>query len=138
MLGTQTRKPKKNYHHLSHRIYSCLYHVVFCPKYRYKVLVSPVKERLETLLLEAQQRYDFFLMECQVLPDHVHLLLDINPKYSVLSVIAKIKGWTSFVLRKEFSNLRSLPSLWTRSEFISSVGAVTLEVVKKYIEGQRI
>jgi putative transposase len=115
MLGSSTRKPKKN-HHSGHRIYSCLYHIVFCPKYRPKVLVSPVEERLETLLLEAQQGYDFLLMESQVMPDHVHLLLDINPKYSVVSVVAKIKGWASFVLRKEFSKLAR---------------AVTLEVVKQ-------
>ncbi len=74
----------------------------------------------------------------EVMPDHVHLLLDINPKVGVFYVVNQIKGYTSRVMRNEFPEIkRRLPTLWTRSKFISSVGAVTLEVVKRYIEDQK-
>jgi putative transposase len=68
----------------------------------------------------------------------VHLLLDVNRQIGIVKVVGKIKGYTAHALRKEFPVLRSrLPSLWTRSKLISSVGAVTLEVVKKYVEEQK-
>jgi putative transposase len=72
------------------------------------------------------------------MPDHVHLLLDIDPKRRIVTVVNLIKGFTSHQLRKEFPTLKSrLPTLWTHSKFISSVGSVTLNVVKKYIEEQK-
>jgi len=74
----------------------------------------------------------------EIMCDHVHLLLDVNPQIGIVKAVGKIKGYTAHALRKEFPALKSrLPSLWTRSKFISSVGAVTLEVVKKYIEEQK-
>jgi len=77
-------------------------------------------------------------MEMEIMPDHVHLLLDIDPRVGVKQVIAKIKGYTSHELRQEFPWLKKrLPTLWTRSKFISTVGAVTLEVVQQYIVNQK-
>ena len=74
----------------------------------------------------------------EIMPDHVHLLLDVNPQYGIVKIVGQIKGYTAHMLRKEFPRLRSrLPSLWTRSKFMSTVGAVTLEVVKRYIEQQK-
>ena len=122
----------------SHYIWKCAYHIIFYPKYRYKVLVSPIDSRMKELVLQKQTDYGYEVLEQEIMPYHVHLLLVVNPILSVLQVVNKIKGWTSCSLRKEFSNLRSLPSLWSPSKFISSCDAVTLEVVKKYIEGQKI
>ena len=74
----------------------------------------------------------------EIMPDHVHLLLDVNPQIGISSVVAKIKRYTAHTLRKEYPSLKSrLPSLWTRSKFISTVGSVTLAVVKQYIEDQK-
>lgn len=74
----------------------------------------------------------------EILPDHVHLLIDVNPKIGVFTVVNKIKGYTSRILREEFPDLKSrLPTLWTESKFISSVGTITLEFVKRYIEEQK-
>ena len=74
----------------------------------------------------------------EIMPDHVHLLLDINPRIGVFRVVNQIKGYSSRILREEHKELRPrLPTLWTRSKFISTVGAVTLEAVKKYIEEQK-
>jgi len=72
------------------------------------------------------------------MPDHVHLLLSVNPKTGIYPIITKIKGYTSHTLRQEYPTLVSkLPTLWTNSRFISTVGAVTIEVVKQYIEEQK-
>jgi putative transposase len=85
-----------------------------------------------------QDEYEYKLLDIEVMPDHVHLLIDVDPRLAVVSVVGKIKGYTSHTLRNEFPALkRRLPTLWTRSKFIASVGAVTLDVVKKYIENQK-
>jgi len=134
----QVNNPTKKYQSSNSIVFSCQYHVIFCPKYRRKVLVEGVDTRLKELLLEKQTEYGYELIEAEVMPDHVHLLLNVDPRIGVLSVIAKIKGYSANVLRKEFPWLRSrLPCLWTRSKFVSTVGAVSLDVVKSYIEDQK-
>ncbi len=128
----------KIYHSDGRMVYSCQYHVIFCPKYRRSVLEGNVSEKLKQLILEKQKEYGYEVLDMEVMPDHVHLLLDIDPKKGVVTVVNMIKGYTSHELRKEFPSLKSrLPTLWTHSKFISSVGSVTLEVVKKYIEEQK-
>jgi len=131
----QANKP----YHTDHSIvYSCQYHVIFCPKYRRPVLNDAVSARMKELVLGKQEEYGFAVMEMEVMPDHVHLLLDIDPRVGVNQVIAKIKGYTSHELRQEFPWLKKrLPTLWTHSKFISTVGAVTLEVVQQYIVNQK-
>lgn len=119
-------------------IYSCQYHVIFTTKYRRRVLIQNIAEKLKTLIIEKQAEYNYEVLEMETMEDHVHLLLDVNPKKGIYSIVCKIKGYTSKVLREEFPELKKrLPTLWTRSKFISSVGSVSLEVVKKYIEDQR-
>jgi putative transposase len=101
-------------------------------------LEESIAKRLTQLIQQKQEEYGYNILDMEVLPDHVHLLIDVNPKVGVFTVVNKIKGYTSRILREEFPDLKSrLPTLWTESKFISSVGAVTLEVVKKYIEEQR-
>lgn len=100
--------------------------------------MDDIAERLLELINEKQREYNFNVLDAEVMPDHVHLLLDVDPKIGVFKVVNKIKGYTSHQLRKEFPELKKkLPTLWTHSKFISSVGTVTLEVVKKYIEEQK-
>jgi putative transposase len=137
-MAIDLKNPKKKYHSEPHMVYSCMYHVIFCPKYRRKVLVPPFDKALKKLIHEKQEEYGYSVVEMEVMPDHVHLLLDVNPKIGIVDVVTKIKGYTSKVLRETYPKLKSrLPTLWTRSKFISSVGAVSLETVKKYIEEQK-
>jgi putative transposase len=134
----QILNKEKRYHHTNHLVYSCYYHVVFTPKYRRAVLIDEIAERLEELIYEKQEEYDYKVVECEILPDHVHLLLDVNPKTGVYTVVRKIKGYTSHALREKFPQLKKrLPTLWTQSKFISSCGAVTLFAVKQYLEDQK-
>ena len=128
----------KPYHSDHAIVYSCQYHVIFCPKYRRRVLLEEVAIRLKELILEKQAEYGYSILEMEVMPDHVHLLLDADPRQGINDIITRIKGYSSHALREEFPQLkRRLPTLWTRSRFISSVGAVSLEVVQRYIEDQK-
>ena len=128
----QAEKP----YHTDHSIvYSCQYHVIFCPKYRRAVLEDAVARRM---ILEKQAEYGYAVMSMEIMSEHVHLLLDVDPRVGVNNVVAKIKGYTSHELREEYPWLKKrLPTLWTRSKFISTVGAVTLDTVQRYIADQR-
>lgn len=118
--------------------YNCHYHVVFCPKYRRKVLVNGVDERLKTILRETMEKWGQELVELEVMPDHVHLLLGCDPQFGIHRLVKYLKGTSSRSLRQEFPQLkRRLPSLWTNSYFIATTGGVTLETLKRYVEGQK-
>lgn len=118
--------------------YKCFYHVVWCPKYRRKVLHSGVDERLKEMAKEVCKELKTELVEIEVMPDHVHLLVEADPQFGIHKVVKKIKGRSSRILREEFPWLKSkIPSLWTNSYFVTTTGGAPLEVVKKYIENQK-
>jgi len=130
--------PNKIYKSTNSMVFSCQYHVIFTTKYRRKVLTEEIQKRLKQLVLEKQEEYDYEIIELEIMKDHVHLLIDVNPQQGIYKIMGQIKGYTSHMLREEFPKLKSrLPTLWTRSKFISTVGAVSLEIVKKYIEEQK-
>lgn len=119
-------------------VYSCKYHVVWCPKYRRKVLVDGIDDRLKELIKSVCNEIGAELFELEVMPDHVHLLLEVDPQYGINKAIRHIKGVTSHTLRSEFPKLKSrLPTLWTNSYFVSTVGGAPLSVIKEYIEQQK-
>lgn len=107
----------------SNVVYSCKYHVVWCPKYRRKVLVNGVDVRLKELIEQICNEYRIDIIEMEIMPDHVHLLMEVDPQFGIHKAVKYIKGRTSRILRKEFSSLNSrLPTLWTNSYFVSTVG----------------
>ena len=119
-------------------VYSCQYHVIWRTKYRRSVLDDKMRERLHHLICSRQTEWDYRIRAIEVMPNHVHLVIENNPKIPIVRTVGKIKGYTSRTMREEFPSFKSrLPTLWTRSKFISSVGSVTLEVVKQYIENQK-
>jgi putative transposase len=119
-------------------VYSCKYHVVWCPKYRRPVLVNGVDDRLKAILREVADKTGSEIIELEVMPDHVHVLVEVDPQYGIHLLIKQMKGRSSRLLRQEFPGLRSrLPTLWTNSYFVSTVGGSPLAVVKQYIENQK-
>lgn len=119
-------------------VYSCKYHVVWCPKYRRKVLENGIDDRLKELIEEICTESDIQIIEMEIMPDHVHLLIEVDPQYGIHRAVKKIKGRTSRILRQEFPILvRRLPTLWTNSYFVSTVGGAPLAVIKQYIENQK-
>lgn len=119
-------------------VYSCKYHVVWCPKYRRKVLVNGVDVRLKELIDEICRESRIEIIEMEIMPDHVHLLMEVDPQFGIHKAVKQIKGRTSRILRQEFPCLTSrLPTLWTNSYFVSTVGGAPLSVIKQYIENQK-
>lgn len=119
-------------------VYFCKYHVVWCPKYRRKVLVNGVDVRLKELIKEVCDEYNIDIIEMEIMPDHVHLLIEVDPQFGIHKAVKRIKGRSSCVLRQEFPWLTTrLPTLWTNSYFVSTVGGAPLSVIKQYIENQK-
>lgn len=119
-------------------VYSCKYHVVWCPKYRRKVLVDGVDVRLKEICREVASELSFEIMEMEVMPDHVHMLVEVDPRFGIHRAVKRMKGRSSHDLREAFPWLkRRLPTLWTNSYFVSTVGGAPLEIVKQYIESQK-
>lgn len=119
-------------------IYSLGYHLIWCPKYRRKVLTDKVAERLATVLNEIATSLDCSIETMEVMPDHVHIFIKSSPIHSPHFLVAQLKGRSSHTLRQEFPELkRKLPSLWTRSYFAESVGCISEDTAKRYIENQK-
>jgi putative transposase len=119
-------------------VYSCKYHIVWCPKYRRKVLRDEVAERLKELIKEKSSELQTDIIEMEIMPDHVHLLVEVDPQFGIHKYVKQVKGYTSYILRKEFVELTTkLPTLWTHSYFVSTVGGSPLAVIKQYIESQK-
>ena len=119
-------------------VYRCNYHVVWCPKYRRPVIQGAIDQRLKQIIREVCDERRATIIELETMPDHVHLLVSVDPQYGIHRLIKQVKGRSSRLLRQEFPQLRSrLPTLWTNSYFVATVGGATLEAVKKYVEGQR-
>jgi putative transposase len=124
------------YQHERHNVHLVVYHMIWCPKRRRKVLVGPVRDRLEQIIREVVAEHGWTILELAIQPDHVHLFVRSDP-YTAPSDIARlIKGRSSRVLREEFPHLLKLPSLWTHSFFVSTAGNVSAEIIKLYIERQ--
>jgi putative transposase len=118
--------------------YSCKYHVVWCPKYRRKVLVEAVAERLATIMREVCQEHQAEVLSLEIMPDHVHVLVEVDPQFGIHRLIKLMKGRSSRLLRQAFPSLKTrMPTLWTNSYFVSTVGGAPLSVMKQYIENQK-
>jgi putative transposase len=119
-------------------VYSCKYPVVWCPKYRRKVLVNSVDMRLKEIIHQTAQEFRATVIELEVMPDHVHLLCEVDPQFGIHRLVRYLKGRSSHLLRQEFPWLRSrLRALWTHSYFVATVGGAPLAVIKQYIENQK-
>lgn len=118
--------------------FQCAFHVVWCPKYRRRVLGGRIEARLKELIGEVIEEKGAWLVEMEVMPDHVHLVVEVDPQFGIHRLVKAIKGRSSRVLRQEFPSLTSkLPTLWTNSYFVATVGGAPLDVVKRYVENQK-
>ena len=119
-------------------VFSSKYHVVWCPKYRRKVLINGVDGRLKEIIQQTAAEFQAIVIELEVMPDYVHLLCEVDPQFGIHRLVKYLKGRSSRKLRQEFPWLRSrLPTLWTHSYFLSTVGGAPLSVIKQYIESQK-
>jgi putative transposase len=116
-------------------VYSCKYHVVFCPKYRRPVLVNGIDERLKAIVRQVADETCSELIEMEVMPYHVHLLVEVDPQFGIHRLVKRAKGRSSRYLRKEYAvPRRRPPTLWGNSYSVSTAGGAPWAVIKQYIE----
>lgn len=124
--------------HSNTTVYNIGYHLIWCPKYRRKVLTGKVEVRLKQLLLKKAEEIGVSIIEIEIMPDHVHLFVKSSPVASPHWIVQQLKGYTSHELRNEFESLRTrIPTLWTRSYYIESCGHISEDTIRKYIEEQK-
>jgi len=124
------------YEHDNHNVHLIVYHIIFCPKRRRKILVGSLRERLHQITQEVATENKWQVIELAIQPDHVHLCIRSNPRTLPTDIARLIKGRSAHVLREDYPFLKRLPSLWTRSTFYSTAGNVSSETIQKYIEKQ--
>ena len=133
-------KKLDNYYSSEHLVFRCCYHVIFCPKYRHKILVGDVSIRLKEICFEIAKAHDFIIEEIETDKDHIHMIINCNPRYNVMKCIQLIKSTSAIRLFEEFPYIKKKylwgGKFWSRSSFVATVGSVSLDVVKKYIENQ--
>ena len=122
---------------LSHTKWNCKYHIVFTPKYRRKIFYGQKRLEIGKILREISDWQEVKIIEAEVCPDHVHMFVSCLPTHSPASVMKWIKGASSNILRNEFKELNAMPSLWTRSYFVSTAGNVSSETIKRYVDTQK-
>ncbi len=115
------------------------YHLVWCVKYRYKLLSPEIAGILKSYFEFRQKKWNYKIISIAIEPDHIHFLLEVpNSEINLNSLVRKLKGGSSLVIRKQFPKLRVYPNLWTHSHFLQSVGSVSEQTIKEYIEKQGI
>lgn len=128
----------KGYKSNKNVVFKCKFHVFFCPKYRRQVLVDGVDVRFKEIVAQLATELAFDVDAIEVMPDHVHILIDCDPQFGIHRIVKAIKGRSSRFLRQEFPWLKSrIPTLWTNSYFVVTCGGAPLEIIKKYIEAQK-
>ena len=124
----------------SHVVYDIEYHVVWTTKYRYKVLKGKIAERLRELLRQGCEMRDITIIRGSIGKDHVHMLVSCPPKIAPSKLMQYLKGRSSKILQEEFEELKKRywgQHLWSVGYFCRTVGAMTEEMIKEYIENQR-
>ena len=133
-------RKNKSYYSSSHLVFKCNYHIIFCSKYRHKILTGKVSDRLKEICFEVAKAHDFTIEEIETDKNHVHMIINCNPRYGIMKCIQVLKQVTAYRLFEEFPHIRKTKlwggKFWSRSSFVSTVGSVSLDVVKQYIENQ--
>ncbi len=129
---------KKRWNSSRKAIYNIGYHIIWCPKYRRKILVNAIEKRLKELLLIKAYEINIEIETMEVMPDHIHIFAKCRPTHSPSYVVQQLKGYTSKKLIEEFLWLYdNFPSLWTRSYYCESIGHISEKTLKQYIMDQK-
>jgi len=122
--------------HNKHNITNICYHIIWIPKYRKHLLTAHIKEELKVILIQKCAELNIELVEYEIMPDHIHLFIRSNAILNISYIIKILKGSSSFILRSKFTYLKRYKSLWTRSYFVETIGAINANTIIKYIKNQ--
>ena len=129
------------YKSLSHCKYLVQYHLVWCPKFRFNVLKGNVEEALKRILAEICTKYEYEILELEVMSDHVHVFVSAKPTIAPTDIVRTLKSVTAIQLFKEFPALKKFysrcGSLWSKGYFVSTIGKVSAETIQRYIQEQK-
>jgi putative transposase len=132
-------KQGQRYYHGSHSRYRLQYHLVWVPKYRKRVLVGDVAIEVQKLFYECAQMNDWWIVRLSVMPDHIHMLVELPPTIALSQVVKTFKGGSGRAIRQTHPELQEWlwdDSFWANGYFAESVGRVTENAIKLYIEHQ--
>lgn len=125
----------------AHSRYSIYYHLVFCPKYRRKVLTGRLETRLKDIVREMAVHHDWIIEESEADRDHIHICLSAPPRYSPSEIVKLIKTWTQKKIFTEFKEIKQYlwgGKMWCEGYFVSTVhDSTTKEEIKQYIRNQK-
>ena len=125
--------------HSNKAVYNIGYHIIWCPKYRRKVLKDQVYIRLKEILTSISSSLDCHIDTMEIMPDHVHIFIKCSPVHSPHFIVQQLKGKSSRILREEFPSLKTkLPTLWTRSYYCGTAGEMSAATIKKYIANHKL
>ena len=129
------------YNRLNHCKFLIQYHIIWCPKLRFNVLIGNVESELKQILRIISTQYEFEIKEIEIMPDHIHLFISTKPTIAPTDVVRILKGISARELFKKFPKLKEFynrsGSLWSKGYFASTVGKVSEETVKRYIQEQK-
>ena len=128
------------YWHGGHTKYRLLYHIVFLPKYRKRILKGKIAKRLHEIFYQGANINQWWIEELKILPDHVHMLIQLQSRTSVSKAVQYLKGGSSKILRKEFPEIEEFlwgDSFWADGYFAETVGTRNYKLVKQYIDDNK-
>lgn len=128
----------EEYERLNHSVWECKYHIVFIPKYRKKVFFGVIRGQVGAILRKLAVQKGCSILEGHVMPDHIHMLISIPPKYSVASIVGYIKGKSAIAIARQFRGRErnfTGEKFWARGYFASTVGRDE-EIIRNYIKNQ--
>lgn len=132
---------KNKYRKTDHAVYLCQYHIVFCPKFRYKVLQGEIEADLKEIIFQIAEDYDYEIIEMETMPDHIHLFIGAKPSVAPSDIVRTIKSITAIKLFERHYALKNFysrcGSLWSKGKFICTVGFLAADTIIKYIQEQK-
>lgn len=132
---------KSNYVHSAHCVYNIGYHLIWCTKYRKKLIYGSIEHTLKRLVRNKCQALDLRVGAMEVMPDHVHVFIRSRQVLEPSYIVQQLKGYTSHQILRQFPRLRrnwEASALWSKSFFCESVGHISQDTVQRYIENQKI
>ena len=125
----------------NHARFSLGYHIIWCPKYRHQILKDAIGVELKQILAETCVHYEWQLESIEIMPDHVHIFVQANPQTAPVEIAKTLKSISAVHLFNRFPKLKSRKfwgsGLWSRGTYYATVGHITEDSVKKYIETQK-
>lgn len=130
-----------SYHSRNHCKYLVQYHIIWCPKFRFSVLKNGVDETLKQILTQICDKYGYIIKALEVMPDHIHIFIDCPHTVAPCDVVRTLKSISAIELFRSYPELKRFyarcGALWSPGHFISTIGHISEETIRKYIEEQK-